>query len=115
MRRRSKKSLFHHVGEGWEDRMIAERDVPFRCRAGARYLYVDEHGMVAYCSQRRAEPGIPLLEYTRKHLSEAFETPKGCEASCTIACVRRASALDEWRGQSGPARPPRAVTHLPIV
>ncbi|MEO8184223.1 MAG: radical SAM protein [Deltaproteobacteria bacterium] len=115
MRGRSKKSLFHHVGEGWEDRMIAERDVPFRCRAGARYLYVDEHGTVAYCSQRRTEPAIPLLEYTREHLSEAFETPKGCEASCTIACVRRASALDEWREQRGPARPPRVVTHLPIV
>jgi MoaA/NifB/PqqE/SkfB family radical SAM enzyme len=115
MRRRSKKSVFHHVGEGWEDRMIAERDVPFRCRAGARYLYVDEHGMVAYCSQRRAEPGITLLEYTREHLREAFETPKGCEASCTIACVRRASALDEWREQRGTARPPRKVTHLPLV
>jgi MoaA/NifB/PqqE/SkfB family radical SAM enzyme len=115
MRRRSKKSVFHHVGEGWEDRMIAQRDVPFRCRAGARYLYIDEHGTVSYCSQRRADPGLPLLEYTREHLSKAFETPKGCEASCTIACVRRASALDEWRGQRGPAHPPRSVTHLPIV
>jgi hypothetical protein len=115
MRGRSKKSLFHHVGEGWEDAMIAKREVPFRCRAGARYLYVDEHGQVAYCSQRRSEPAIDLLDYTTEHLSEAFETPKGCEASCTIACVRRASALDEWRGQSLPPKPPRFVTHLPVL
>lgn len=115
MRGRSKKSLFHHVGEGWEDSMIADREVPFRCRAGARYLYIDEHGTVSYCSQRRSEPAIPLLEYTSRHLREAFETPKGCEASCTLACVRRASALDEWRGQTRPARPPRVVTHLPVV
>jgi MoaA/NifB/PqqE/SkfB family radical SAM enzyme len=115
MRKRSKKSVFHHVGEGWEDAMIAQREVPFRCRAGARYLYVDEHGLVAYCSQRRTEPGIPLLEYGREHLRDAFETPKGCEASCTIACVRRASAMDEWRSQSRPARPPSTVTHLPVV
>jgi MoaA/NifB/PqqE/SkfB family radical SAM enzyme len=115
MRRRSKKSMFHHVGEGWEDAMIARRAVPFRCRAGARYLYVDEHGSVSYCSQRRSEPGIDILSYTAEHLGEAFETPKGCEASCTLACVRRASALDEWRGQSRPARPPRLVTHLPVV
>lgn len=115
LRRRSKKSVFHHVGEGWEDSMIARRDVPFRCRAGARYLYVDEHGSVSYCSQRRSEPAIPLLEYTRRHLREAFETPKGCEASCTLACVRRASALDEWRAQDRPARPPRMVTHLPLL
>lgn len=115
LRRRSKKSMFHHVGEGWEDSMIAEREVPFRCRAGARYLYVDEHGSVSYCSQRRSEPAIPLLEYTRRHVREAFETPKGCEASCTLACVRRASALDEWRAQDRPARPPRMVTHLPVL
>lgn len=115
LRRRSKKSIFHHVGEGWEHSMIEQREVPFRCRAGARYLYVDEHGLVAYCSQRRSEPGLDVMEYTQKHLIEAFETPKGCEASCTIACVRRASALDEWRPQRRPARPPRVATHLPIV
>lgn len=115
LRRRSKKSLFHRVGEGWEDSMIAQRGVPFRCRAGARYLYVDEHGTVSYCSQRRTEPAIPLLSYTRRHVREAFETPKGCEASCTLACVRRASALDEWRPQARPARPPRVVTHLPVL
>jgi MoaA/NifB/PqqE/SkfB family radical SAM enzyme len=115
MRRRSKKSVFHHVGEGWEDAMIDKREVPFRCRAGGRYLYVDEHGIVSYCSQRRNEPGIPLLDYTSRDLREAFETPKGCEASCTIACVRRASALDEWRGQERPARPPKLVTHLPVL
>jgi hypothetical protein len=115
MRQRSKKSVFHRVGEGWEDSMIEKREVPFRCRAGARYLYVDEHGLVSYCSQRRSDPGVPVLDYQRRDLLEAFETPKGCEASCTIACVRRASAMDEWRPQSRPARPPRAVTHLPVV
>jgi MoaA/NifB/PqqE/SkfB family radical SAM enzyme len=115
MRQRSKKSIFHHVGEGWEDSMIERREVPFRCRAGGRYLYIDEHGAVSYCSQRRSEPGTPLLKYTSKDLREAFETPKGCEASCTIACVRRASAMDEWRPQRRPARPPSTVTHLPVI
>ncbi len=115
MRQRSKKTVFHRVGEGWEDAMIDTRDVPFRCRAGGRYLYVDEHGNVSYCSQRRNEPGTPLLDYTTRDLREAFETPKGCEASCTIACVRRASALDEWRAQARPARPPKNVTHLPVL
>ena len=66
MRGRSKKSIFHHVGEGWEDAMIDSREKAFRCRAGARYLYVDEHGNVSYCSQRRSEPGIPLLDYTSR-------------------------------------------------
>lgn len=115
MRRRSKKSVFHHVGEGWEDVMIARGQVPFRCRAGARYLYVDEFGTVSYCSQRRGDPGTPLLEYTRADAERAFDMPKGCEASCTIACVRRASALDGWRPQAGSAPSSKNGRRLPVL
>ena len=108
MRALCNKSVFHHFGEGWEDRMLRDGFAPWRCRAGARYLYVDEHGDVNYCSQRRGEPGIKLLDYTRAHLRAAFNQPKGCEPNCTIACVRRASSLDEWRPQNGmPADKPK--------
>jgi MoaA/NifB/PqqE/SkfB family radical SAM enzyme len=103
MRDLCNKSVFHQFGEGWEDKMLRDEEAPWRCRAGARYLYVDEFGVVNYCSQRMGEPGIGLLDYNREHLQEAFHQPKGCEARCTIACVRRASSLDEWRPQKGPA------------
>jgi MoaA/NifB/PqqE/SkfB family radical SAM enzyme len=93
-----RKSVFHQFGEGWERQMLHEGKAPWKCRAGSRYLYVDESGIVSYCSQRRGEPGIPLLEYTREDLKREFFERKGCEDSCTIGCVRRASALDEWRG-----------------
>src|SRR5436190_2785545 len=33
------------------------------CRAGARYLYICEDGLVHYCSQQRGYPGIPLEKY----------------------------------------------------
>ncbi len=99
LRGKSNKSLFHFIGEGWEDRMLEKGTAPWKCRAGARYFYVDEHGKVAYCSQRRMEPGIPLARYGREDLLREFNTEKGCEAGCTISCVRRASALDEWRAQ----------------
>lgn len=119
MRGQSNKSVFHHVGEGWEDRMIESGNAPFRCRAGGRYLYVDEFGLVNYCSQRRGEPGIPLLEYGREDLVRAFDTVKGCEDSCTIACVRRASAFDGFRSQrrhEPPRREPRGdQVHLPVL
>src|SRR5215472_11431072 len=36
----------------------------WRCRAGARYLYICEDGLVHYCSQQRGYPGIPLERYT---------------------------------------------------
>lgn len=101
MKQRCRKSVFHHAGEGWEREMLHEGESRWRCRAGARYLYVDELGKVSYCSQRRGEPGTPLLEYGPADLRRAFHEPKGCEPRCTIACVRRASSLDEWRPQNG--------------
>jgi MoaA/NifB/PqqE/SkfB family radical SAM enzyme len=91
-----RRSLFHLPGEGWEETLLREGRAPWRCRAGARFLYVDENGLVSYCSQRR-EPALPLASYTREHLLRGFETTKGCEGGCTQACVRRASAFDEWR------------------
>jgi MoaA/NifB/PqqE/SkfB family radical SAM enzyme len=94
----SRKSLFHLPGEGWETTLLRRGSAPWRCRAGARFLYVDESGRVGYCSQRR-EPAIPIEDYGRDHLRKGFELVKGCEARCTQACVRRASAFDEWRPQ----------------
>jgi len=99
--RMSRKSVFHHFGEGWEARMLGQGTAPWKCRAGARYLYVDEDGIVSTCSQRRGKPGIPLLEYDREHLVYEWHLPKGCDQRCTIGCVRRASSIDEWRSQDG--------------
>ncbi len=99
MQRASKKSLFHTTGEGWEWDLLEDGSSSFKCRAGGRYLYVDESGVVSYCSQRRNEPGIDILEYTQDRVEREFYTPKGCEARCTIGCVRRASAFDGWRAQ----------------
>ena len=82
------KKAFHGIGEGWESEMIRGQSSPFKCRAGGRYLYVDEFGRVSYCSQRRGEPGTPLLHYGKQDLQDAFHTPKVCESGCTISCVR---------------------------
>jgi MoaA/NifB/PqqE/SkfB family radical SAM enzyme len=101
MQRSSNKTIFHRSGEGWEWDMLQDGSSPFKCRAGGRYLYVDEFGKVSYCSQRRGEPGIDLLDYTPDDVEREFYTVKGCEAQCTIGCVRRASALDGWRTQRG--------------
>lgn len=110
----SKKTIFHAAGEGWERRMIREGASPWKCRAGGRYLYVDEFGRVSYCSQRRGEPGIELLAYGADELRAGFDAPKGCEPQCTIACVRRASSFDGWRAQRG-EMPPRRGPSLPVV
>jgi MoaA/NifB/PqqE/SkfB family radical SAM enzyme len=67
------------------------------CRAGARYLYVCENGLVHYCSQQRGIPGIPLEQYTREHVRREFNAPKSCAPYCTIGCVHRVSFMDFWR------------------
>jgi MoaA/NifB/PqqE/SkfB family radical SAM enzyme len=72
---------------------------PFRCRAGARYLYVDEHGKVHWCSQTTALFSKDLAEYGSEELARQFYTPKPCSDQCTVGCARSASAWDGWRGQ----------------
>jgi len=69
----------------------------WRCRAGSRYLYVCEQGLVHYCSQQRGYPGIPLEEYTREHLEHEYHTAKSCAPRCTISCVQQVAMIDNWR------------------
>ena len=81
----------------FEEDLVHGRPHAWKCRAGARYLYVCEDGLVHYCSQRRGTPAIPLGEYTRADLRREFVTPKACAPYCTIGCVHRASMADGWR------------------
>jgi MoaA/NifB/PqqE/SkfB family radical SAM enzyme len=67
------------------------------CRAGARYLYVCENGLVHYCSQQRGLPGIPIEKYTTADIVREFNAPKSCAPMCTIGCVHRVSFMDHWR------------------
>ena len=69
----------------------------WRCRAGSRYLYVCEDGLVHYCSQQRGYPGIPLENYTQADLDREYNTVKSCAPYCTISCVQRGSMIDEVR------------------
>lgn len=78
----------------------------WRCRAGSRYLYICEDGLVHYCSQQRGYPAIPLAEYTADHLRREFVTKKPCAPRCTISCVQQVAMIDNWRGpQTDEAQP----------
>ncbi len=69
----------------------------WRCRAGSRYLYICEFGLVHYCSQQRGYPGVPVAQYTKADLKREFLTEKGCAPNCTISCVHQVSYIDHWR------------------
>jgi MoaA/NifB/PqqE/SkfB family radical SAM enzyme len=77
----------------------------WRCRAGARYLYICENGLVHYCSQQRGYPGIPLDKYSIDDLRREYLTEKGCAPHCTVSCVHQVSIFDSWRAPQRPAEP----------
>jgi MoaA/NifB/PqqE/SkfB family radical SAM enzyme len=69
----------------------------WKCRGGARYIYICEDGLVHYCSQQRGYPGTPLSQYTVNDIKREFLTEKGCAPHCTVSCVHQVSYMDFWR------------------
>jgi MoaA/NifB/PqqE/SkfB family radical SAM enzyme len=85
--------LYTRINE-FQRNLVDGKPNEWTCRAGARYLYVCEEGLVHYCSQQRGRPGISLEQYTREDIKREFHTNKECAPLCTIGCVQRSSALD---------------------
>jgi MoaA/NifB/PqqE/SkfB family radical SAM enzyme len=95
-----------HARLNWFQDSIAEgKPYNWRCRAGARYLYICEEGLVHWCSQQRGYPGIPLDQYTMEDFDREYKTEKWCAATCTLQCVHQVGILDNWRDpQKTPAQ-----------
>src|SRR5436853_802698 len=69
----------------------------WKCRAGARYMYICEDGLVHYCSQQRGFPGKPLAEYTVADIRHHYAIEKSCAPYCTISCSHQTAYMDWWR------------------
>ena len=87
----------------FQDNIAMGRPNQWRCRAGARYLYVCEDGLVHYCSQQRGSPAVPLEKYTVADIRREYVTEKGCAPHCTVSCVHQVSIFDSWRAPQRPA------------
>ena len=81
----------------FQDNLADGKPNDWRCRAGGRYLYICEDGLVHYCSQQRGYPGVPLESYTTGDIRREFSTAKSCAPYCTVGCVHRVSTMDFWR------------------
>jgi len=81
----------------FQHNIAAGKENDWRCRAGSRYLYICEDGLVHYCSQQRGYPGIPLAEYTYEQRRREFFTQKFCAPRCTVSCVHQVAVMDNWR------------------
>lgn len=82
---------------GFQENIAQGLPNQWRCRAGSRFLYICEHGLVHYCSQQRGFPGVPLEQYTREDIRREFRTEKSCAPHCTVSCVHQTSHMDFWR------------------
>src|ERR1039457_5517848 len=99
----------------FQDNIALGRPNQWRCRAGARYLYICEDGLVHYCSQQRGYPAIPLEKYTLADVRREFNTEKPCAPHCTVSCVHQVSVLDAWRAPQWPAtasEPASGLVHI---
>jgi MoaA/NifB/PqqE/SkfB family radical SAM enzyme len=85
------------VNAKFQDNLAAGRANEWSCRAGSRYLYVDENGLVSYCSQRRGTPGVPVESYGRADLAREYDARKSCAPYCTVNCAQRVALFDNWR------------------
>jgi len=119
--------------ERFQDDLLREGRVDWKCRAGARLFHVCENGLVHLCAPRYGAPGVPIAEYTQEHIRRAFNQRKACAATCPVAYAHQVSQVDKLRPQTGfegdevaahaggaatPAATPAARDgrkHLPVV
>ena len=81
----------------FQKNVISGHPNDWHCRAGSRYLYVCEEGLVHWCSQQRGRPGIPLERYSREDLEREHHGLKPCAPFCTVGCVHRVAQVDDLR------------------
>ena len=96
----------------FQDNIAQGRPNQWRCRAGARYLYICEDGLVHYCSQQRGYPAVPLDNYTLADIRREYLTEKSCAPHCTVSCVHQVSIFDSWRAPQRPAAVAADATNL---
>jgi MoaA/NifB/PqqE/SkfB family radical SAM enzyme len=110
------KRSFSRVNS-FQRNIAAGRENDWRCRAGSRYLYICENGLVHYCSQQRGYPGIPLAEYSDERRYREYFTKKSCAPRCTVSCVHQVAVLDNWRNpqtisSDDPAGEPESLVQI---
>ena len=101
------KEIFKRAKSGvqWFNYFLFQRNIiegrtnNWKCRAGARYLYICEHGLVHWCSQQQGYPAIPLEDYTVDDIRREYKTKKNCSPLCTVNCAHIMSCLDRWRSK----------------
>ena len=90
----TKGTPFSFLERDYGARLLLGERPRWKCRAGSRFMYVDEWGKVQFCSAQRGRLGKPVAAYTRADARTHHSTYKGCEGGCSLLCHVRDSALD---------------------
>ena len=85
---------FTFIDYEYGKKLLAGETPAWKCRAGARYMYVDEHGKVQLCASQLGRLGTPIEEYTKADLNKNASSYKGCEEGCSVGCAFRCSLVD---------------------
>jgi hypothetical protein len=89
------------LGERFQDELLRDGQVDWKCRAGARFFHVCENGLVHLCAPRTGAPGTPLAAYTQADIRRAFNQRKACAETCPVAYAHQVSQVDRFRPQTG--------------
>jgi MoaA/NifB/PqqE/SkfB family radical SAM enzyme len=87
------------LGERFNDELLRDGRVGWKCRAGARFFHVCENGLVRLCGPRFDAPAIPLAAYGADEIRRAFDERKPCAETCAVAYAHLASRMDSLRAQ----------------
>jgi MoaA/NifB/PqqE/SkfB family radical SAM enzyme len=94
----------------FQDAIAQGKPNDWRCRAGARYMYICEDGLVHYCSQQRGYPGTPLEQYSTADIRREYLSEKPCAPYCTVSCVH-APAGEDSVGKVAPGYADALLVH----
>jgi sulfatase maturation enzyme AslB (radical SAM superfamily) len=101
--------------ETFQDPLVRDGAARWKCRAGARYFHVTEHGTVDLCAKHVGSPGKRLEDYGEDDLRAAFDAPKPCAAHCAQAYAQQLARIDAWRPQPGAPYQHGGGRRLPVV
>jgi MoaA/NifB/PqqE/SkfB family radical SAM enzyme len=88
---------FTYIDYAYGKKLLEGERPSWKCRAGARYLYVDEAGNVQLCASQMGRMNTRIEDYTVADLDEHARTSKGCEEGCSVGCAYRCSQVDNHR------------------
>jgi len=90
----ARAQAFSYIEKEYGAQLLSGARPRWKCRAGSRFLYVDEFGNTQFCSAQRGRLNKPLATYTRHDIAEHAKTFKGCEDGCSLLCHYRDSSID---------------------